>query len=247
MLFRSGSDWLLDNLSVGDALEASLPVNNFPMDWQASTHTLIAGGIGVTPMMAMGYALQRAGASCQLHFCAPDAERAPFLNEVQTIFGENLQLYFDGGDPSRGVDLRKLLAGQREGEHVYVCGPPGLVAGVREHASHWVPGSVHWEQFVPAQAPAAIANEAFDIVLSRRNLTLPVPSDKTIIQVVREAGVEIESSCEDGLCGCCRVRLLGGAAEHRDLVLTDKERESNQEILICISRAKAGETLVLDI
>ena len=89
---RGGSDWLLDHLAIGDELEASLPVNNFPMDWQASRHTLIAGGIGVTPMMAMGHALKREGASRHLHFCAPDESRAPFLEEVREIFGDHLSL-----------------------------------------------------------------------------------------------------------------------------------------------------------
>jgi ferredoxin len=123
----------------------------------------------------------------------------------------------------------------------------GLVASVREKASHWPDGSVHWEPFTPEPAENTQENEAFEVVLSRRNIRLPVTPEKTILETVREAGVEIESSCEDGLCGCCRIRLLGGVPEHRDLVLTDAERESSKEIMICISRAKAGEVLVLDI
>ena len=100
---------------------------------------------------------------------------------------------------------------------------------------------------MPALESVAKKNDAFEIVLSRQNLTLTVGEEETILQAIRKAGVEIESSCEDGLCGCCRVKILGGVPEHRDLVLTDLEKSDNQEIMICISRAKAGETLILDL
>ena len=107
--------------------------------------------------------------------------------------------------------------------------------------------TVHWEPFTPEADQAAQKNEVFEVVLSRRNLRLEVPTDKTLLEVVREAGVEIESSCEDGLCGCCRIGLLGGVPEHRDLVLTDEEKAQSADIMTCVSRAKAGEVLVLDI
>lgn len=244
---RGGSDWLLDNLSVSDRLEASLPTNNFPLDWSAKRHILIAGGIGVTPMMAMGRALRRSGADCHLHFCAPDEARAPFLSEVKEIFDTNLSLHFDGGDPSKGLNLAKLLETPLEGDHVYVCGPPSLVSDVRSLTHHWPEGSVHWEQFAPSASESTEQNEPFEIVLSRRQIKLQVGEEQTILDVVRNAGIDIESSCEDGLCGCCRVGLLGGNPEHRDVVLTDAEKSANREILICISRAKKGEVLVLDI
>ena len=244
---RGGSDWLLDHLSVGDDVVASLPSNNFPLNETAARHTLIAGGIGVTPVMAMGYQLRRQGMDCHLHFCAPDEARAPLLEEVQSIFGDNLTLHFDNGDPAQGIDLDRLLENPSEGEHVYVCGPAGLVGSVREKAAHWPAGTVHWEPFTPETDQAPQKNEVFEVVLSRRNVRLEVPIDKTILEVVREAGVDIESSCEDGLCGCCRVGLLGGVPDHRDLVLTDAEKASSADIMTCVSRAKAGEVLVLDI
>ena len=244
---RGGSDWLLDHLAVGDGLKASLPSNNFPLDKTASRHTLIAGGIGVTPVMAMGHQLRREGADYHLHFCALDESRAPLLDEVRSIFSDKLTLHFDNGNPADGIDLDRLLGTPAPGEHVYVCGPAGLVASVREKTSHWPDGMVHWESFTPEPDKQNQENASFEVVLSRRNMRFPVAPDQTILEAVREAGVEIESSCEDGLCGCCRTRLLGGVPEHRDLVLTDAERESSEEVMICISRAKAGEVLVLDI
>ena len=138
------------------------------------------------------------------------AARAPLLEEVQSIFGDNLTLHFDNGDPAQGIDLDRLLENPSEGEHVYVCGPAGLVGSVREKAAHWPAGTVHWEPFTPETDQAPQKNEVFEVVLSRRNVRLEVPIDKTILEVVREAGVDIESSCEDGLCGCCSIGLLGG-------------------------------------
>ena len=244
---RGGSDWLIDQLSVGDSVEASSPANNFPVDWSASHHLLIAGGIGITPMMAMGHEMRQRGASFHLYFCAPDEAHAPFLDEIKSIFDDRHTIHFDNGDPTQGIPLTSLLSQQEGNAHVYVCGPPGLVTAVRESSAHWTEGATHWEQFVPALEAVAKKNDAFEIVLSRQNLTLTVGEDETILQAIRKAGVEIESSCEDGLCGCCRVNILGGVPEHRDLVLTDLEKSDNQEIMICISRAKAGETLILDL
>jgi len=106
---------------------------------------------------------------------------------------------------------------------------------------------VHWEQFAPGVPESAPPNEPFEILLSRQQVKLQVSEDQTILDAVRKAGIDIESSCEDGLCGCCRVGLLGGVPQHRDVVLTDAEKVANREILICISRAKKGEVLVLDI
>lgn len=244
---RGGSDWLLDTLATGDLIDASLPTNNFPLDGEASRHTLIAGGIGITPMMAMGHLLRRERASCHLHFCAPDEQRAPFVDEVRSIFGDNLTLYFDGGDPARGIDLGMLLENPSAGEHVYVCGPPSLVSSVRERTVDWPLGTVHWEQFTAAPPAIDVHNEAFEVMLSRRQMRLSIPAEQSILDVVRAAGIAVESSCESGLCGCCRTRLLSGTPEHRDVVLTDTEKGSAGEIMICISRARAGEMLVLDL
>ncbi len=244
---RGGSEWLLDHLAVGDHVSASLPANNFSLDRQATHHTLIAGGIGITPMMAMGHLLMREGASCHLHFCAPDERSAPFLDEIREIFDDKLTLHFDGGDSTQGIDLPSVLKDPSPKEHVYVCGPPGLVASVRAQASHWPPGSVHWEQFSASPVSKTKSNEAFTVLLSRQQVRLEVPPDQSILDVVRSAGIEVESSCEDGLCGCCRTRLLGGVPEHRDMVLTDSEKAIGDEMMICISRGKAGETLVLDL
>jgi ferredoxin-NADP reductase/nitrite reductase/ring-hydroxylating ferredoxin subunit/(2Fe-2S) ferredoxin len=244
---RGGSDWLLDNLEAGGSLESSPPSNNFPLVEQASSFTLIAGGIGITPFLSMGHELNQREASYHLHYCVRNEESAPFLDEVKALFGDRMTLYVDGGDPARGIDLASVLQVPEEGQHVYVCGPPGIVAGVRNATTHWSEELIHWEQFSTELDDENDNNEVFEVLLSRQDLMLQVGKNKTILEVVRSAGVNVESSCEDGLCGSCRTRLLGGCAEHRDLILSDSDKADNNEIMICVSRANAGETLVLDL
>ena len=125
--------------------------------------------------------------------------------------------------------------------------PSGLLKAARDHARHWPQGSVHFELFAPTARAQEWQNEAFDISLSRHKKILTVPADKTILQVVRDAGIDVESSCEQGICNTCRTCLLGGKAEHRDEVLTDAEKAGQSVIMICTSRAQKGETLILDL
>jgi phthalate 4,5-dioxygenase reductase subunit len=244
---RGGSTWLLDHLEPGHTITSSSPTNNFPLDDQATSYILIAGGIGITPFLSMGYELKRQGLKYYLHFCVRDEESAPLLDEVKNIFGDQLTVYADGGDPAHGINLTSVLENPVKGGHVYVCGPPGLVASVRADASHWPEETVHWEQFSPESEDYSDQNEIFEVLLSRQNMRLTVEKDKTILETVRSVGINIESSCENGLCGCCRTRLLGGIPQHRDSILTDSQKSSSQEVMICVSRAKSGETLVLDL
>lgn len=242
-----GSAWMHENVSAGDTLAVMPPLNNFPLDPDAVEHLLIAGGIGITPILAMGHALKAKGAKWTLHYCTKSPGETAFLDEVKDVFGDNVVFHHDGGDPAKGIKLDQVLGHHSDGTHLYICGPSGLLQAVRAASGHWPEGTVHFELFAPGDRPAPPPNEAFEIVLSRRKTTLEVPTDKSILEVVREYGLEVDSSCEDGICSTCRTRLLGGVAEHRDDVLSDKEKAENRAIMICISRAKAGEKLILDL
>ncbi len=244
---RGGSVWLHDNVSAGDTLTVIPPLHNFRLDEGADEHILIAGGIGITPILSMGYRLRDDGAKFTLHYCTKSPEETAFMDEVKEVFASNVVFHHDGGDPAKGIRLDELLAEPPDGAHLYVCGPTGLMDAAREAASHWPEGTVHFEFFAPSAKPRQWKNESFEIVLSRRRITLIVPPDKTILEVVRDFGVEADSSCEDGLCSTCRTRLLGGRAEHRDEVLSAREKAANTSIMTCISRAMPGETLVLDL
>jgi vanillate monooxygenase ferredoxin subunit len=244
---RGGSVWVHDHLRPGDRLTSSAPINNFPLNEAGETHILIAGGIGITPLKAMAHRLVARGANFALHYCARDEGRAAYLNELRALVGDRLRVYLDGGDIARGLDVGKLLATRPAAAHVYACGPAGLIRAVREVARDWPKGTVHYELFRGSEADIAprSTDQPFEITLARTGRTLTVPADRSILAVLRANGIKVKTLCTEGVCGTCRVRLLGGKADHRDEVLTDEQRE--REIQVCVSRAMPGETLILDL
>ncbi len=244
-----GSKYMHDNVSVGDELIiAEPPTNHFPLNEKANKHLLLGGGIGITPLLAMGYRLKDMDADFHLHYCTKSKEETAFYDEIVEVFGtDGVTFHHDGGNPANGIKLSDVLKAPGDGAHLYICGPTGLLNAAREAASHWPDGSVHFELFAPSANTQEWQNEAFEISLSRHKKVLTVPADKSILEVVREAGVDVESSCENGICNTCRTGLLGGTAEHRDEVLSDQEKADQSVIMICTSRAKKGETLILDL
>ena len=243
---RGGSSWM-HAISQGDTISITPPENLFPLADGNGPHILIAGGIGITPMLAMARVLKARGAAFHLHYCTRSAEQTAFLDMAKSVAGDNLTLHHDGGDPSKGMDLAATLKDQPSGAHLYICGPGGLITAVRDASAHWSDDSVHFELFAAAPTNADWKNEAFDIYLSRRRLDLTVPADRTILEVIRAEGIALDSSCEQGFCSTCQVRLISGEAEHRDQILSAEEKAKGDKILTCISRAKPGEKLVLDI
>ena len=248
-----GSKWMHEGVSVGQVLTASGPTNNFPLHAEATHHLLIAGGIGITPLLAMGYELRRRGADFRMYYCTRAPQTTAFVDEVKEVFGERVTFVHDGGDVTRGLKLDEVLADPADGTHLYVCGPAGLLNAARKASENWPEGTVHFELFTSTRTEAQKAelagrgNEAFEIELAQSGMTLTVPPDKTILDVLNENGIEMIYVCEDGWCGTCTVGLLGGKADHRDEVLTDKEKAENKKIQVCISRALPGEKLVLDL
>ncbi len=245
---RGGSIWMHETLKEGSTIKASPPRNNFPLDESADEHILVAGGIGITPMLAMGHRLKEMGANFSLHYCTKSPEQTAFMDEVKEIFGERVTFHHDGGDPAKGIKLNVHFNNRPDGAHLYMCGPVRLMEALIDVAARkWPDETVHYEYFSPKQEDTVWNNEEFEISLSRHKKILTVPSDKSILEVVQRAGIPTDFSCEDGICGTCETRLLSGEAEHRDSVLTKKEKEENKKIMICISRAKKGERLVLDL
>lgn len=242
-----GSAWVHEQLKTGDVLTSSEPLNDFPLDEEGRHHILIAGGIGITPIMSMAARLSSIGHEYTLNYCARAASEAAFLPELNERHGSRLKTHFDGGDPSVGIDLKSLLAVRPPAGHVYVCGPTGLIRAVREAARDWPIGMVHYELFkgTASDTEPASNDQPFEIVLKRTNRTLTVPADKSILQVLRAEGVKVKTLCTRGTCGTCRVGLISGKADHRDEVLDDDEREDFLQV--CVSRAMPGETLVLDL
>ncbi len=242
-----GSAYLHDSLKVGDILKTSAPSNDFPLYEAGDVNILIAGGIGVTPIMSMAARLAALGKDYTLHYCARSRGEAPFIDELERRHGARLVTHFDGGDISRGLDAKALLGQRPPAAHVYVCGPLGLIKAVNAAAADWPKGTVHHELFKGSEADLAPENndQPFDILLKKSGKTFTVPADKSILAVLKAEGYKIKTLCTTGRCGTCRVTYLSGTVEHRDDVLDDDEK--GEVLQVCVSRGKTGETLVLDL
>lgn len=247
-----GSKWMHDNVSLGDILTTTAPANNFPLSPDAKKHMLLAGGIGITPLLAMGYALKASGADYVLHYCSKSAEQTAFMDEVKAVFDGRVHFHHDGGDPSKGIKLDEVLADPEDGTHLYICGPGGLINAARAAAGHWPSGTVHFELFSSArtddqkQEIADREDGSFEVELAKRGVTLTILADQSIFEVLFDNGVMVPSACEEGWCGNCAVGLIEGEVDHRDECLSEEERETTMQV--CVSRAAPGvKKLVLDL
>lgn len=239
---RGGSATLHDAVEVGAIMGISAPRNHFPVAADAPRHVFIAGGVGVTPILAMIREVARRGDAWELHYCARSAAHAAFHEELKAAHPSQVFEYF-GETPL--LDAGALIAGLREGEHVYCCGPHGLMAAVRDAARDWPEERLHFEWFRNDQAEAG-PNHAFEVVLNRSGEVVPVPADRSILDVLRERGAPVESNCREGVCGACETAVISGEPDHRDALLTPAERAAGKTMMICVSRAK-GDRLVLDL
>lgn len=244
---KGGSTWIHDELKVGAVLTSSEPINHFPLNEAGAHHILIAGGIGVTPLLAMAHRLNAMGADYQFHYCARTRDDAAFAPELESLAGTRLTMHCTGGDAAKRFDVAAFLQQRPPAAHVYVCGPLDLIRAVRETTPDWPKGSVHYELFHGDEAATAprSTDQPFDVVLQKSGRTIHIPASSKILDVLKAEGYKIKTLCTDGVCGTCKVKLVSGLADHRDEVLTDEERE--KFIQVCVSRAMPGETLVLDL
>ena len=239
---RGGSCSLIDEVKAGDELTVTAPVNDFGLPSRAQDFLFIAGGIGVTPIMAMIRQVMTEGKRFRLFYCSRSPETTAFREELSAPqFKDTVTIHYDRGDASRSLDLRLILAERRNREHLYCCGPRPLMEAVRTMTDHWSPTAVHFEAFSEAETHKA-GDKPFKVRLARSGAVLDISTTKTILEALREHGLEVPSSCETGTCGTCRTKLLGGEADHRDLVLADHERKDN--IMICVSRARGDEITI---
>ena len=240
---RGGSRSLIDDVRAGDELTVTAPVNDFGLPPRAQEFLFIAGGIGITPIMAMIKQVVAERKRFRLFYCSRSPETTAFREELGAPqFKDMVKIHYDEGDSSRSLDLRPILAERKNREHLYCCGPRPLMEAVRAMTDHWSPTAVHFEAFSEAETHKA-DDKPFKVKLARSGTVLDVPTTKTILEVLREHGLEVPSSCETGTCGTCRTKMLAGEADHRDLVLADHERKDT--IMICVSRAR-GEEITID-
>ena len=245
---RGGSAAMHDAVAVGQLLQISPPKNHFALAHGADRSLLLAGGIGITPLLCMAELLAQAGADFELHYCTRSLERTAFAGRIQgSAFADRVHLHLDAGAAAQQLDLAGLLGTPRAGEHVYVCGPKGFMDAVlgTARAAGWPEAQLHFEFFGAAAAPAA-GDAAFEVQLASSGRVLPVAAGQTVVQALADAGIEVMTSCGQGVCGTCLIRVLAGQPEHRDLYLAPEEQAANDQFLPCCSRARSAR-LVLDI
>jgi len=241
---RGGSRAVHEELFVGQLVRISRPRNNFPLSGDAKRSILIAGGIGVTPLLSMAAHLYRQGATFDLHYCTRSASRTAFRAEIES-FGPRAAFYHDD-DPANGrFDIEAVLQVPAPNTHVYVCGPKGFMDFVTQAAARlgWPAAQVHVEHF---GAEIDTDGEPFTVVAARSGQTVDVAPGQTIAEALATVGIVFDTSCRSGVCGTCLTRVIEGTPDHRDLVLTEVEKASNEKITICCSRSRSRQ-LVLDI
>jgi phthalate 4,5-dioxygenase reductase subunit len=242
---RGGSVSMTDDVSEGDRIEVSEPRNEFGLSERARSFVFVAGGIGVTPILSMMRHLKAAGGPrFKLYYLTRSPEMTAFLDELTcTEWKSHVVVHHDFGDLADAFDFWPVFEKPGSGTHVYCCGPRALMDGVRDMTGHWPQGSVHFESFGVDQSLVA-ENKPFRVKLERSGQTFDIPKDRSILEILRDNGIRAPSSCESGTCGSCRTTLCAGAAEHRDMVLSDDDKSA--QIMIFVSRAKCEE-LVLDL
>ena len=240
---RGGSAHVHDALVEGVDVEVRGPRNHFPLE-PAPRYVFIAGGIGITPMLPMIDAAEAAGASWELHYGGRSRRSMAFLESLEEATGQQVTLHPQ--DEVGLIDLDRLLGAPRSDTFVYCCGPEPLLLAVEQRCADWPPGALHVERFAPRDVGEPVLTDAFEVELATSGLSLTVPPEKSVLQVVEEAGVSVLSSCTEGTCGTCETTVLAGEVDHRDSLLTPAEQAANDTMFICVSRA-ACPKLVLEL
>lgn len=243
---RGGSVGVHDILLEGHEVQISLPRNLFALAADARRSVLLGGGIGVTPIIAMAYALHAAGQTFELHYCGRERKRSAFLAELASApFAAQVFTHFDDEGPEQKLYLAKVLGKGEAGVHMYTCGPAGfmdwVIQGARKQG--YSESHIHKEYF---QVEVDNSGGSFEVVAARSGKTVQVAEGQSILAALAQVGVKIEISCEQGVCGTFLCDVLEGEPDHRDVYLTDDEKAGNDQILVCCSRAKSKK-LVLDI
>ncbi|WP_349605883.1 PDR/VanB family oxidoreductase [Cupriavidus sp. DF5525] len=242
---RGGSASLHGNVEVGSALGISAPRNHFPLADDAAHTIFVAGGIGITPILAMISSLELAGKSWELHYCARSERHAAYHAELMERHPDSVTEYFSETPTFPVQEVVSKMAASQANVHMYCCGPAGLMHAVEAATPETIASRVHFEWFAAPQG-AGTPNEPFEIQLASNGKVFPVSAEETALEVLRAHGIDIPSSCEEGVCGTCEVRVLSGCIEHRDVLLSEAERQSNKCMMTCVSRGQR-ERIVLDL
>jgi ferredoxin-NADP reductase len=239
---RGGSSHIHENWRCGEILEISTPKNNFPMDENAPYTVLIAGGIGITPMLPMIARLEALGKKWELHYVASSRERAAYVDRVESY--EQATFNFHDGDTGTRLDLKAICSAAPVDAHLYCCGPAGMLDAFVEVNKDRPKGHAHIEYF---SAETELATDGgYTLDLRRSGKKIVVEAGETMLDALLSAGVDVGFACAEGVCGTCEVRVLEGIPDHRDHFLSEEDKQANRAIMVCCSGAKTA-TLVLDL
>lgn len=245
---RGGSKTMHEQVKEGHSLAIGKPRNNFRLAAQARHHLLLAGGIGITPLLSMARHLLAENASFELQYFSRSIQHTAFRDLLAGPEFKNKVAFHYALEPEQvRAYLRKLLWKRSEGAHIYLCGPRPFMDLVEQTAAPtWPPECVHLEYFTADPKSLSGPRETFKVKLARSGGIYDVPANLSIVQALAAHGITIDTSCEQGVCGTCLTGLLEGEADHRDVFLTDAEKNAGDKIMPCVSRAKS-EILVLDL
>lgn len=245
---RGGSQAVHEAVQEGDVLTISAPRNHFALAHDAQKHLLLAGGIGVTPILCMAERLAITGADFSMHYATRAPQRTAFRQRIAaSAFSDRVHFHYDNGDVAQKLDLTAILAQPEAGTHLYVCGPRGFMDAVlaTARARGWPEAQLHYE-FFGADVAKSDSDAGFEIKLASSGRIIMVSKDQTVTQALAAAGVEVMVSCEQGVCGTCLTRVLEGVPDHKDSYLMPDEQAANDQFTPCCSRAKTPR-LVLDL
>lgn len=242
---RGGSLEIHDAIKKGDLIKISHPRNHFHLQESSAEHfILLAGGIGITPLLSMAQRLNALGKNFELHYCTRNQQRTAFVNRLKnSAFADKVKFHFDDGDDEQLLNISALVSEQPEGSSLYVCGPKGFMDTVIDAASQWDPTAVHREYFSVNEDHENDAS--FKVTINSTGQVIDIPEDMTITEVLEQQGIDIPVSCEQGVCGTCMTTVIEGEIDHQDFYLTDEEKQAGDVILPCCSRGK--DMLVLDL
>ncbi|MFZ3361137.1 MAG: PDR/VanB family oxidoreductase [Xanthobacteraceae bacterium] len=242
---RGGSRYIIDEMKVGDRIKISAPRNNFPLIENADHVLLVAGGIGITPIWCMTQQLIALGRPWTLHYSCRSRADMAFLEALKALDPQSVHLHFDEEAGGKFVDLGAAIAAAPANSHFYCCGPNPMLKAFEAAAASRPRSNVHVEYFTPKDDAAATGTGGFWVELARSGEEYYIPAGKKVLEVLFDAGVDVDYSCELGICGACETRVISGTPIHHDSVLSEEEQATNEKVMICCCGC-ATERLVLD-
>lgn len=244
---RGGSSFIHESFKVGDRIQISEPRNLFPIDPNTKKALLFAGGIGITPILSIAHSLKHTNVPFELYYFVRNEKAIAFREILESKFSDEIHFHIDG-DYNFQLNTAQLLSKPEANQHLYVCGPNGFMDFILSSAenAHWLKDHLHKEYFTAEPILDFTVNNEFTVKIASTGQLIPIASEQTVTSALEKCGIVIDVSCEQGICGTCLTNVLEGELDHRDMILTDEERNSNKIFTPCCSRSKT-KMLVLDL